>query len=77
MILDLKGMRAKVSKKNVILSTKRKHGQELAKYYAKKGVSTSVKSSAKYLGLGQQGEYVEPLLPLTTELGRPDLGTTR
>ena len=55
MILDLKGMKAKVSKKNVILSTKRIHGQALAKYYAKKGVSTSVKPSAKYLGLDTTG----------------------
>ena len=55
MILDLKGMKAKVSKKNVILSSKRIHGQALAKYYAKKGVSTSVKPSAKYLGLGTTG----------------------
>ena len=42
MILDLKGMRAKVSKKSVILSTRRKHGLDSAKHYAAKGVSTSV-----------------------------------
>ena len=55
MILELKGMKAKVSKKNVTLSTKRKNGLDLAKHYAKKGVSTSVKPFAKYLGLGMTG----------------------
>ena len=52
MILDLKGMRAKVSKKNVILITRRKHGLDLAKHYAAKGVSTLVKPVAKYLDVG-------------------------
>ena len=55
MILDLKGLRAKVSKKNVILSTRKDHGLRLAKHYAKLGVSTSVKPKAKYLGLGTTG----------------------
>ena len=48
-------MRAKVSKKNVILSTRRKHGLALAKHYATKRVSTSVKPVAKYLGIGTTG----------------------
>ena len=55
MILVLKGLREKVSKKNVILSTKNTHGLKLAKHYARHGVSTSVKPSAKYLGLGTTG----------------------
>ena len=55
MILDLKELKAKVSKKNVILSTRKAHGLKLAKFYAKKGVSTSVKPKAKYLGLGTTG----------------------
>ena len=50
-----KDLKAKVSKKNVILSTKKTHGLALAKHYAKNGVSTSVKPSAKYLGLGITG----------------------
>ena len=55
MILDVKGLKAKVSKKNVILSTKKTHGLRLAQHYAKRGISTSVKPSAKYLGLGTTG----------------------
>ena len=55
MILDLKGLKAKVSKKNVILSTTRDHGLRLAKHYARQGVSTSVKPMAKYLGLRTTG----------------------
>ena len=54
-IMDLKGLTAKVSKKNVILSTRRAHGLRLARHYAKRGVTTSVKPSAKYLGLGTTG----------------------
>ena len=54
-ILDLKGIEAKVSRKNVCLSAKHKHGLKLARHYAAKGVSTSVKPMAKYLGLGTTG----------------------
>ena len=42
LIMDLKGLKAKVSKKNVSFSTKLRHGLALAKHYASKGVSTSV-----------------------------------
>ena len=77
MILDLKGLKAKVSKKNVILSTKKTHGLKLAQHYAKKGVSTSAKPSAKYLGLGTTGGCVVPQLPSRTESSRPNLEATR
>ena len=52
MIADLKGLRAKVSKKNVILSRRKHQDARLQKHYANKGVHTSVKNVAKYLGLG-------------------------
>ena len=53
--MDLKRIKAKVSRKNVILATKHRHGLRLARHYATKGVSTSVKPKANELGLGTTG----------------------
>ena len=53
--MDLKGMKAKASRKNMILNRQHYQARKLVRHYASKGVSTSVKPKAKYVGLGSTG----------------------
>ena len=77
LILDFKEIKAKVSKKNVILSTRRKHGFDLAKHYAAKGVSTSVKPVAKYLGIGTTGGVRRTMISIEDRIKAAKPATTK
>ena len=52
LIYDLKFLRAKVSKNNVIVGRRQWQVARLKAHYFRLGVATSVKNAAKYLGLG-------------------------
>ena len=50
-ILDLKGLKSKISKKSVIVGRRKAETLALQEHYKKKGVQTTIKNAAKYLGL--------------------------
>ena len=60
----LKGLRAKVSKKNVIVGRRQREVVALSRHYATKGVQVSVKASAKYLGFGITGGAKRPMVTI-------------
>ena len=55
LIMDLKGFKAKVPKKNAILARRKKDSLALQKHYLTRGVKAAINHSAKYLGLANTG----------------------
>ena len=52
LIMDLKGLKAKVSKKNAIVGRRKKDTLALQRHYQKRGVKAPIKNAAKKPWIG-------------------------
>ena len=69
LIMDLKGLRAKVSKTNASVGGRKRDTLALQRAYQKRGVTAAIKSAAKYLGLATTGGEKPSMVTIKDRIG--------
>ena len=68
--MDLKELKAKVSKKNATIARRKKDSSALQKHDKAKGVKASIKRAAKYLGLASTGGGRRSMATIKERVGK-------